>query len=53
MDPEDAMQLLSELGEVRARLDRLRSGLSALLDANGLDHPLASMAVLATVSPKR
>jgi hypothetical protein len=31
MNREDAMQLLRELGEVQARLDRLRRGLAALL----------------------
>ena len=31
MKREDAMRLLSELGEVRGRLDRLRDGLPALL----------------------
>ena len=31
MDREDAMRLLAELGEVRARLDHLRRGLRALL----------------------
>jgi hypothetical protein len=31
MNREDAMRLLAELGDVRARLDRLRHGLRALL----------------------
>jgi hypothetical protein len=31
MNREDAMRLLGELGEVQARLDRLRRGLAALL----------------------
>jgi hypothetical protein len=35
MNREDAMRLLSELRDVQARLDRLRSGLRALLDADG------------------
>jgi hypothetical protein len=34
MDREDAMRLLAELGEVQARLDRLRRGLRALLAEN-------------------
>jgi hypothetical protein len=32
MRREDTMQLLGELGEVEAHLDRLRSGLRALLE---------------------
>jgi hypothetical protein len=31
MNREDAMRLLSELGDVQARLDHLRAGLRALL----------------------
>jgi hypothetical protein len=35
MNREDAVRLLRELHDVQARLDRLRSGLRALLEADG------------------
>jgi hypothetical protein len=35
MNREDAMRLLAELGDVRARLDHLRRGLRALLAEDG------------------
>ena len=35
MKREDAMRLLSELGDIQQRLDRLREGLRALLADDG------------------